>query len=133
MLESLNKVAVLQVCNSPKKRLQHRCFPVNISKFLRTAFFVEHLRWLLLKLGHFLFLKDATFKIYEDIWHKHNLMIYSSFDSGHLGSIHMKFPMNTYQGEGTFQGKQLQLNIITRLIWDFFQIAISLLAYVATF
>ena len=27
-------------------KLQHRCFPVNISKFLRTAFFIEHLRWL---------------------------------------------------------------------------------------
>ena len=29
----------LQVCN----------FPVNIAKFLRTAFFIKHLRWLLLK------------------------------------------------------------------------------------
>ena len=29
-----------------KKRLQHRCFPVNIAKFLRTAFFIEHLWWL---------------------------------------------------------------------------------------
>ena len=25
-----------------KKRLQHRCFLVNIAKFLRTAFFIEH-------------------------------------------------------------------------------------------
>ena len=25
------------------------CFPVNIAKFLRTAFFTEHLRWLLLE------------------------------------------------------------------------------------
>ena len=25
------------------------CFPVNIAKFLRTASFIEHLRWLLLK------------------------------------------------------------------------------------
>ena len=30
------------------KRLQHRCFPVNIAKLLRTAFFIEQLRWLLL-------------------------------------------------------------------------------------
>ena len=43
MLEPLfNKVADL------KKRLQHRCFPVNIAKFLRAT---EHLRWLLLKGG----------------------------------------------------------------------------------
>ena len=33
-----------------KKRLQHRCFLVNIVKFLRTSFFIEHLRWLLLDL-----------------------------------------------------------------------------------
>ena len=32
-----------------KKRLQHRCFPVNIAKILR-AFFLEHFRWLLLKI-----------------------------------------------------------------------------------
>ena len=30
-----------------KKRLQHRCFPVNIAEFLRTTFFIENLRWLL--------------------------------------------------------------------------------------
>ena len=33
---------------SLKKRLWHRCFPVNFVKFLRTPFFIEHLRWLLL-------------------------------------------------------------------------------------
>ena len=31
------------------KRLQHRCFPLNIARFLRTPFFIEHLRWLLLQ------------------------------------------------------------------------------------
>ena len=31
-----------------KKRLWPRCFPVNFAKFLRTAFIVEHLWWLLL-------------------------------------------------------------------------------------
>ena len=31
-----------------KKRLWHRCFPVNFAKFLRTPFLAEHLRWLLL-------------------------------------------------------------------------------------
>ena len=34
-----NKDAGLNVCNAIKKRLQHRCFPVNITKFLRTAFY----------------------------------------------------------------------------------------------
>ena len=32
-----------------KKRLRHRCSPVNFAKFLRTRFFTEHLQWLLLK------------------------------------------------------------------------------------
>ena len=31
-----------------KKRLWHRCFPVNYVKFPRTTFFIEHLWWLLL-------------------------------------------------------------------------------------
>ena len=30
-----NKAAALQVCNFIKKKLQHRCFPVIIAKFLR--------------------------------------------------------------------------------------------------
>ena len=38
MLESLfNKVASLKACNFIKKRFQHRRFPVNIEKFLRTS------------------------------------------------------------------------------------------------
>ena len=32
-----------------KKRLWHRCFLVNIAKFLRAPFFTEQLRWLLLR------------------------------------------------------------------------------------
>ena len=39
-----NKFAHLQASNFIRKRLQHRCFPANIAKFLRTAFFIEHLR-----------------------------------------------------------------------------------------
>ena len=38
MLKSIfNKVATLKACYIIKKRLQHRCFPVNIAKFLRTS------------------------------------------------------------------------------------------------
>ena len=38
VLKSLfNKVAGLKACNFIKKRLQRRCFPANIAKFLRTA------------------------------------------------------------------------------------------------
>ena len=38
VLESLfNKVAGLQACSFIKKRLQQRCFPVKLAKFLRTT------------------------------------------------------------------------------------------------
>ena len=33
-----NKVAGLKACNFIKKRLEHRCFPVTIAKFLKIAF-----------------------------------------------------------------------------------------------
>ena len=49
MLESLfNKVAGLQGWKFIKRRLKHMCFPVNTAKILRTAFYIEHLCWLLL-------------------------------------------------------------------------------------
>ena len=43
VLESLfNNITGMKAWNFLKKRLQHKRFPVNITKFLRTAFFVEH-------------------------------------------------------------------------------------------
>ena len=44
-----NKVAGLRPATLLKKRLWHRCFPVKNVEFLRTPFFIESLRWLLLK------------------------------------------------------------------------------------
>ena len=43
-----NKVAGLRPAALLKKRLWHRCFPLNFVKFLRTPFGIEHLWWLLL-------------------------------------------------------------------------------------
>ena len=42
----------LQVCNFIRKRLWHRCFPVNFVRFLRTPFFIEHLWWLLIEIAN---------------------------------------------------------------------------------
>ena len=42
------KAAGLRPATLLKKSLCHRCFPVNFAKFLKTRFFTEHLRWLLL-------------------------------------------------------------------------------------
>ena len=44
-----------------KLRLQHKCFPVKFAKFLRTAFFTEHLRWLLLKLNIYFSCRFITY------------------------------------------------------------------------
>ena len=43
-----NKIADLRPATLLKKSLWHRRFPVNFAKILRTAFFTEHLQWLLL-------------------------------------------------------------------------------------
>ena len=40
VLESLsNRVPGLKACNFIKKKLQHRCFPVSVAKFLRSYFY----------------------------------------------------------------------------------------------
>ena len=41
---------VLQACNFIIKRLQHECCPVSIATFLRTPFFIDQLRRLLLSI-----------------------------------------------------------------------------------
>ena len=45
-----NKVKRLMACNFVKNRPLHRCFPVNIKKYLTMAFFIKQLRLLLLKM-----------------------------------------------------------------------------------
>ena len=49
----LKKVAGFEAHKSIKRRLQRKCFPVNIAKFLRTAFSLEQPLWLLLELRYF--------------------------------------------------------------------------------
>ena len=59
-----------------KKRLWHRCFPVNFAKFSKTAFLTEHLRWLLLNLvwpGSELLVRPVvtlTFLSYFRFWYE---------------------------------------------------------------
>ena len=47
-LEFREAVVRLKACNFMKQRLRQGCFPVNIAKFLRTAFFIEQFWWVLL-------------------------------------------------------------------------------------
>ena len=58
----LNKVVCLRPATLLKKRLWHRCFPVNFTKFLRTPFSTEHPRWLLLAFSGSSFLIIQVFQ-----------------------------------------------------------------------
>ena len=54
---------VLRPATLLKKRLCHRCFPLNFVKFLRTPF-IEHLR----KTASIFFLKDQSdFEVIQDV------------------------------------------------------------------
>ena len=58
VLESrFNKIAGR---NFIKDRLQRKCFPVKFAKFLRTPFFTEHLRWLLLNRLNLVHVNDQS-------------------------------------------------------------------------
>ena len=52
LLRNFAKCAGKRLCESfffnKVAGLRHGCFPVNFTKFLRTPFLIEHLRWLLL-------------------------------------------------------------------------------------
>ena len=48
-----NKVTGMRIATLLKKRIWHRCFPVNFAKFLRTPIFKEHIWWLLLLFGYY--------------------------------------------------------------------------------
>ena len=54
-------------------------------------------------------------------------MISSSVGSGHPEKYSYEMPHEYLPGWGNLSGKYFQLNVITSLIWDFFQMVISLL------
>ena len=61
-----------------KKRPQQRCFPVNITKWLRKAFFIGHIRWLLLKIvEEFLRISNRGFRG-NDLYGSTNLKVWSA-------------------------------------------------------
>ena len=52
----------LKTCNFIKKRLQHKCFPVNIAKFSRTPILKNNCKRLLLITYKICFLKNVLFR-----------------------------------------------------------------------
>ena len=59
----------LFLSKSTKKKLQHRRFLLNNAKFSRTAFFIEHIRWLSLYLRITFSMNIITFGIQKgNLW-----------------------------------------------------------------
>ena len=59
----------LFLSKSTKKKLQHRRFLLNNAKFSRTAFFIEHIRWLFLYLRITFSMSIITFGIQNgNLW-----------------------------------------------------------------
>ena len=46
-LQNSHENTCVRVCNLLKKRLWHRCFPLNFGKYFRAPFFIEDLQWLI--------------------------------------------------------------------------------------
>ena len=80
VIRKFAKFTAKQMCQRPatllKKRLWYRCFPVNFAKFLRTPFFTEHFRWLLL---HFLVTRNNLHYYLETMLMLLRLMMMSCF------------------------------------------------------
>ena len=79
-----NRAAGLQACDFIKKRLQYRCFPVSIAKLLRTPFFTEHLRWLLLAPVIVAFLKRFQTMSFRKSYDKFHLLLIEDYEQGAL-------------------------------------------------
>ena len=62
------RTASLTVGKFIEKKFQHRCFPANVAKFLRTAFFVKHFSWLLLRENNLqlIFISLGTLRYFRD-------------------------------------------------------------------
>ena len=82
------KIVSVRSATFLKKRLWHRCFPVNFVKILRTQFFTEHLQWLLLNIVNgyelsIIFSKNSFTDVWQDpkyvSQHKHVSALILSF------------------------------------------------------
>ena len=71
-------IYILKFATLLKKRLWHRRFPVNLAKFLRTPFFAEQLRRLLLnyELMNFMLFANLGFK---DITNPYNCLMKNAY------------------------------------------------------
>ena len=78
---------------------------------------MEQLRCLLLELRQFFSLWYVTLKFMKIVWHKHNLMVSLSADSGQPGRYSCEVPHEYLEGWGNLLKK---LNVIASLVWFLF-------------
>ena len=71
--------------------------------------------------------KENSFNIEDNLEWDNRINRRNSLVPTILINIHLRFAMKIYPGEGTSRGILFQLNVITSLIWYFFQMSISLL------
>ena len=74
------------------KRDSNRCFTVNIAKFLRTAFLIEHLRWLLLKYARIFCYIWETCSHFTDLTSKIDELVLDIINLFDFGLRVEKFP-----------------------------------------
>ena len=90
----------LEACNFIKRRLQNKCFPVNIEKILRTAFFIKHLTLLLMFIIIDKFTILIPFLANSPIFAKSSILdvrLGSGYSSGYmLGSLTEKLIFTAY-------------------------------------
>ena len=65
-----------KACNFIKKGLWHRCFPVNLAKFLRIPIFIEHLRDCLYMMMFFITLTEDGNNIIKNNYARIDIYIY---------------------------------------------------------
>ena len=97
-----------ETCHFIKKRLQHKSFPVKFAQFLRTPFFTEHLRWLLLS-----FLKWKK-------WRNVFILIYSQENASYSVLFSTVAGMRAY----SFIKKGRHLRCVLWNLWSFTEISI---------
>ena len=84
MLESLlNKVKGLKAYNFLKKKLQHRCFSLNIVKFLRTFILKNTCEWTLLQIPERPYSKRVLLYLLNEMPELMEFVTWAGWFSGH--------------------------------------------------
>ena len=101
-----------------EKWLQHRCFPVNFAKFLRTTVFIEHLWMLLLSLGG---ASNTLQNIYIKLFfvkmksNQKSLFLKKNLKHKYLTGVWIRLPANIYLFKVTNRSTRKRCEICLQL------------------